>query len=245
MNITPEIIKIKSTASTNSELKRISLEQSLHSFCTLITEEQTSGRGQAGNSWESEPSKNLTFSTIIFPENLPVRENFIISQIFSLALKESLEIYTEYISIKWPNDIYYRDKKISGMLIENEIMNNNISSSIIGIGLNVNQEHFISNAPNPISLKQITGREYDTEELLELILKIAKEKHQQLLSGNAETIRSEYLNALYRNHGYHAYRDKDGYFQACIKGIKDDGTLLVETKSGEIKHYLFKEIQFL
>jgi len=246
------IIKIDSVNSTNSELKKLCSEQRLPSFSTIVAGKQTAGRGQAGNFWESEPYKNLTFSVVLFPENLPAKQSFIISRIFSLAIKETLEKYTEHISIKWPNDIYYQDKKICGILIENEITGVNISSSIIGIGLNINQEIFISDASNPISLRQITNKTYHLNEFLDSILKIAEEKYQQFLSGgltpsifNSHCIRNDYQNALYRKVGYYTYEDKNGRFQACIKEVKDDGTLILETENKEIKHYLFKEVRFI
>ena len=238
------IFKIDSTNSTNSELKKRCSEQNLQSFSVLVTQKQTSGRGQAGTSWESEPNKNLTFSIILFSENLPVKQSFIISRIFSLAVKKTLDKYTNHISIKWSNDIYYQDKKICGMLIENEVMGNNISSSIIGIGINVNQEKFTGNAPNPISLKQITGKTYNLDEILDCVLHTAKEKYRQFLSGDTEKICNEYQNALYRKSGYYNYEDKNGCFQACIKEVKDNGTLVLETSSGEIRNYLFKEVKF-
>jgi len=249
MNIS-KIIKIDSTTSTNSELKKLCSEQSLPSFSALVTQKQTAGRGQAGNSWESEPYKNLTFSVALFPENLPVKQSFFISRIFSLAVKETLDKYIEHVSIKWPNDIYYRDKKLCGMLIENEleiglsqITGANISSSIIGIGLNVNQEKFISDAPNPVSLYQITNKIYDLDELLDSILQIAAEKYQQFLTGNINEIRSAYQNALYQKSDFYTYEDKNGTFQAKINGIEDDGTLILETKNKEIRRYQFKEVR--
>ncbi len=239
------IIKIDSTASTNSELKKLCLEQNLQSFSALVTQKQTAGRGQAGNSWESEPYKNLTFSIILFPEDLPAKQSFFISRIFSLAVKETLDKYIEHVSIKWPNDIYFKKQKICGTLIENEITGAHISSSIIGIGLNVNQENFISNAPNPISLKQITGKEYCLDELLDSILNIAKDRYQQFLSGNTEEIRSAYQNALFQKSDFYSYEDKNGIFQAKINGIDDDGTLILETTDKEIRRYQFKEVRFI
>jgi len=238
------VIKIDSAASTNSELKKLCSKQDLPSFSTLLAGTQTSGRGQAGSSWESEPYKNLTFSTVIFPENLAVKQSFIISRIFALAVKETLDKHIACVSIKWPNDIYYQDKKICGILIENEIMGADISSSIIGIGLNINQEKFISDAPNPVSMKQITGKTYNLDELLNSILRAAEEKYEQFLSGNIEKIRIEYRNALYRKSGYYTYEDSNGIFFARIKEIEDDGALILETQDKEERCYRFKELRF-
>ena len=239
------IIKIDSTNSTNSELKKLRSRQNLPSFSVLVAQKQTSGRGQAGTSWESEPNKNLTFSVVLYPVNLPANQGFIISRIFSLAVKETLDKYTNHISIKWPNDIYYQDKKICGMLIDNEITGENISSSIIGIGININQEKFLSDAHNPISLNQITGKIYNLDKILDCVLHTAKEKYRLFLSGDFSQVRNDYNNALYRKSGYYTYEDKNGQFQACIKEVKDNGTLVLETTSGEIRNYLFKEVRFI
>ena len=150
------LIHINETNSTNNYLQSLCSEQKVEELTVVVADFQTSGRGQRGNSWESDPGKNLLFSTVIFPEFLEARRQFLISQIISLAIKEELDTYTTDISIKWPNDIYWKEKKICGMLIENDLMGRNISQSIIGIGININQEIFHSSAPNPVSLLQIT-----------------------------------------------------------------------------------------
>ena len=119
------------------------------------------GKGQVGNSWESEAGKNLMFSVLLHPDFVPANQQFLISQISALAVQQMLETFVKPISVKWPNDIYWNDKKICGMLIENDIAGTKLINSIIGIGININQKKFISNAPNPVSLTQITGKEYD------------------------------------------------------------------------------------
>ena len=153
------LIHISETNSTNNYLQSLCSKQKV--------EELT---GQRGNSWESDSGKNLLFSIVIFPEFLEARRQFLISQIISLAIKEELDTYTTDISIKWPNDIYWKEKKICGMLIENDLMGRNISQSIAGIGININQETFHSFAPNPVSLRQITGKEFDLFEILKNIV---------------------------------------------------------------------------
>jgi len=123
-------------------------------FTTVIAERQTAGKGQRGNSWESEDCRNITFSFVLYPTFIEARRQFILSQIVSLSIKEELDQWTEGISIKWPNDIYWNDKKICGILIENDLSGHHIGRSISGIGVNINQDVFRSNAPNPISLKR-------------------------------------------------------------------------------------------
>ena len=164
------LIHINETNSTNNYLQSLCSEQKVEELTVVVADFQTSGRGQRGNSWESAPSKNLLFSTVIFPEFLEARRQFLISQVISLAIKEELDTYTTDISIKWPNDIYWKEKKICGMLIENDLMGRNISQSIVGIGININQEAFHGAAPNPVSIYQITGKQYDIFEILKTIL---------------------------------------------------------------------------
>lgn len=164
------LIHINETNSTNNYLQSLCSEQKVEELTVVVADFQTSGRGQRGNSWESAPGKNLLFSTVIFPEFLEARRQFLISQVISLAIKEELDTYTSDISIKWPNDIYWKEKKICGMLIENDLMGRNINQSIAGIGININQEIFHSSAPNPVSLLQITGEEHDLFKTLKNIM---------------------------------------------------------------------------
>ncbi len=238
-------ILLNSTTSTNSELKNLCSEKVLEPFTTIVTEEQTEGRGQSGASWESETGKNLIFSTVLYPQNLHAEESFIISCIFSLSIKETLDEYISDITIKWPNDIYYKDEKICGILIENEISGELITRSIVGIGLNVNQEIFKGDAPNPISMKQITGINFDRDELLNSILKKAKTLFEYYEEEGGENIRSDYKNALYRKKGFHLYADYQGYFKAKIEDVKENGILVLRTEKGEEKNYMFKEVRFI
>ena len=155
------LIHLEETDSTNKYLNELCNKQCVEELTTITADFQTSGRGQRGNSWESEAGQNLMFSFVLYPTFLKARRQFLLSQIISLAIKEELERYVSNISIKWPNDIYWKDKKICGMLIENDLTGVHISRSITGIGINVNQETFCSDAPNPVSLKQINGQSYD------------------------------------------------------------------------------------
>ena len=140
--------------STNSALCNMLQEQKLPDGFTLYTYHQTQGRGQRGNQWESEPNKNLLLSTLIKPKELPIEHNFLLSEVVALAVKKTLDQHCCDISIKWPNDIYWKDKKIAGILIENTWMGRFVNTCIAGIGININQTNFLSDAPNPISLKQ-------------------------------------------------------------------------------------------
>src|SRR5215470_8992785 len=156
------IIEIKITASTNLFLKELLNKHPLKEWTIIVAETQTAGRGQMGNYWESEPSKNITCSILIYPHFLSIKQQFLLSEIVAIGLKETLAKYVKQdITIKWPNDLYFEKRKLAGILIENELINQKFSCSIVGIGLNVNQQIFKSDAPNPVSLKQITGMETD------------------------------------------------------------------------------------
>lgn len=239
------LIHINETNSTNSYLQSLCNQQKIEEFTTVLTDFQTAGRGQRGNSWESEERKNLLFSFILFPKFLEAKYQFLISQIISLAVKEELDNYTSGVSIKWPNDIYWNDKKICGMLIENELMGKNIYQSIAGIGININQQTFHSPAPNPISLFQITGKEYDLPEVLSKLMERVKAYYQLLQKGQTELITSHYAHSLFRKEGFHLYKDSQGEFFAEIMRVEADGRLILKDPSGKEREYLFKEVEYI
>ena len=161
---------LKNIDSTSTELRRrMSAEELPHGYC-ISADFQTAGHGQATNHWESEDGKNLLFSLLLRPSVIPASEQFVITEIVTLAIINALQDYIrQRITIKWPNDIYVGDKKLCGILIENALCGPTIDTCIVGIGININQELFTSNAPNPISLKQLTGRDNDREEIFEEI----------------------------------------------------------------------------
>lgn len=199
---------------------------------------QTAGRGCGTNRWESERGKNLLFSMLIHPIDLPANRQFHISMAVSLAICEALGQHIGALSIKWPNDIYWKNAKICGILIENTLQGGCIKDSVIGVGLNVNQRRFLSDAPNPVSLWQICGREFDREQLLHDILN-ALDHHLY------HDVKEQYCSLLYRRHGYHPYVDDEGAFMAEIVDVEDDGHLLLRDDSGLLRRYAFKEVQFV
>lgn len=238
---------IEETSSTNSFLARLCREGKAKEYHTVIAERQTEGRGQRGNSWESEPGKNLTFSMVLYP-TLKAKEQFRLSMMTAFAVIHALKSYTDGFSIKWPNDIYWKDKKIGGILIENELESGFIIQSIIGIGLNVNQTTFHSPAPNPVSLQQILGVEIDKLELFQKILAglIGGYHFLEHRNSNAwEVVRNLYLDHLYRKEGYHPYRDANGEFKAEFQSIEPDGHLVLRDEEGKTRRYAFKEVEFI
>lgn len=250
MMLSPEtfpvpLIHISETNSTNNYIQTLCSKQKVDVFTTVVADFQTSGRGQRGNSWESEPCKNLLFSFVLFPEFLEARRQFLISQIVSLAIKEELETYTTDVSIKWPNDIYWKEKKICGMLIENDLMGRYINQSIAGIGININQESFHSSAPNPVSLQQITGKHYDIFEILKNIMLRIQSYYSLLRKNETASITDYYEKSLFRKEGLHRYRDADGVFFARIVGVEPEGRLILEDEKQTKRGYMFKEVEYL
>jgi len=232
---------IKQTNSTNDLLNEMNRLHNLPEGFMLYTDFQHSGRGQQGNSWESENKKNLLFSMLLYPTHIPIQEQFLISQIVSIGIKKTLDKYVENISIKWPNDIYWNDEKIAGILIENSLQGASIKDSIVGIGLNVNQEKF-ENAPNPISLKQIIGKNISRKQMLKEIKENIFDVYSNWTAGQ---IRSEYVKMMYRNNGYFPYSVENENFEAKIIAVQSDGRLDLEESSGKIRSFYFKEVRFL
>ena len=228
-----KIIHIAETNSTNNWLKEHGEDGMV-----VVADYQTAGRGCGTNKWESERGKNLLFSMLVHPHDIPAVRQFHISMAISLAICESLEQYIGDLSIKWPNDIYWRNGKIAGILIENTLKGTVIKNSIIGVGLNVNQRDFRSDAPNPVSLWQVSGQETDRDELLHDVLR----RFDGLLGHD---ILNHYLSRLYRRRGFHPYADADGAFMAEIADVREDGHLVLSDEAAKDRIYAFKEVQFI
>lgn len=176
---------------------------------------------------------------------MPLRSQFLISEAIALALHDVLSNYTSDIKIKWPNDIYWKDKKISGTIIENYLSQNHIRDCIIGTGINVNQKVFHSDAPNPVSLAQILGKDVDKDKLLREVVDAFSLYLNDLRNGNYDKIVGLYTSFLYRGHGFFKYRDNDGEFDAALVEVEDDGHLILRDKDGRIRSYAFKEVEFV
>jgi BirA family biotin operon repressor/biotin-[acetyl-CoA-carboxylase] ligase len=240
----PKIIFIDELESTNNYANQLMLSN-VEECTVVLAQYQKMGRGQQGNSWESETGKNLLASIILYPQFLPAGKQFSISKMVSLALVEFLKREVEGVSIKWPNDIYVDRKKIAGILIENTIKGTTLFSSVLGIGLNLNQEKFMSDAPNPISLKQLTGKNYNIENVVSEILEFIQGWYSKMHAGNYTAIDSAYFSNLFRRDEWSKY-SKDGIqFEAKIVGIGEFGQLQLEKRDGLISEFVFKEIEFV
>ena len=244
--MTTDIIHLKETTSTNDFARRLPTPEP-GCMTVAVAEHQTAGRGQGSNTWESQPGKNLLFSILTHPTGVEAATQFVLSMAGALALKDALDRYCSHISLKWPNDIYWRDRKLSGTLIETTVKGKTIERCIYGIGLNVNQQVFGSDAPNPVSMYNILGRETPTEQLLADILQSFGRYYTLATQGHHDTIASLYHAALYRGSGTHAYEDclTGERFEAAIAGVGTNGLLHLDCADGRKRTYTLKEVKFV
>lgn len=242
---------MEETDSTQDEVRRHFSEYDNLSVVAAIF--QTAGRGQRGNTWHSRGGENLTFSMVLrfgeegFPP-LPVNRSFLITKAATLAITKYLNEKEIACSIKWPNDIYVRNKKICGMLIENTLVTGNIASSIVGIGLNVNQKEFPPQLLNPTSMTVLTGKSYDLVAELEILSGYLAESFKIVLNGgDTSSADQEYESLLYRRGAFHEYAaSPDGQiFEGKILGVTPGGLLCIEDKKGKLKKFAFKEISYI
>lgn len=260
------MIELDETDSTNNFLKGYRPLTPVD--VTLVTaEHQSAGRGQAGNSWESERSQNLLFSLLLTACPVPSDQLFSISEAIALAIREAImdEItrhssfdtrHSSPVTVKWPNDIYVDDRKIAGILIENDLQGSSVSRSIIGCGVNVNQDSFrfptlapaASNgeklSPTPVSLFQLLGHTTERRFVLERIMEHFMHHYADLQRGAFDDIHTRYHAALYRSSGLHPFRDADGPFRASIEGVAPTGHLLLRDTDQRLRRYAFKEVSF-
>ena len=238
-----QIIRVPQTASTNRYLRELSDSEKLPEGTIVTTDHQTQGRGQGKNRWESEPGANLTFSIILYPAFVENSQQFILSKAISLAVLDFISQYVTDVKVKWPNDVYVGEKKITGILIENFVGGAYLSKTIAGIGVNINQTRFTSDAPNPVSLRQLTGKTYPLENCLnDLHERIAA--RYRMITENAEKLDADYLRHLYRFGTLSRFRADDTIFNATITGVNDYGMLEMTTESNEQKVFGFKEVNF-
>lgn len=231
--------------STNTLAASLLNNEDIEEGTVIHTNFQTAGRGQKNNIWESEKSKNLLFSVILYPDKVLPAEQFYISMAVSIGICDFIDRYFPGSKIKWPNDIYINDDKIAGILIENSIRGEIIESTITGIGFNINQEEFAVTTPKPVSLKILTGKEFDTLTCLDQMLSDLDERYKQLLYGDRELIRSGYIKRLYRFNEWHEFRASGAIFRGKITNISSYGNLMLMMEDGLISEFSFKEIEYL
>ncbi len=265
-----KIIELDEIDSTNSYLSDYEGERG--DFMTVVVARfQTSGRGQGSNCWESECGKNLTFSVECYPVGVPANHQYVLLETMALAVRSTLEKEVESVrswnmleeydfmfgrsvasgtdcrgfTIKWPNDIYWDDRKISGTLSQCMVNSNGVKRCIIGVGINVNQREFVSDAPNPISLSQILRSSVSLNKLLQNVLDAFAERLQMVNDGRYDEIKAEYMSNLYRRIGSYGYLDKDGEFYARVEDVDNNGHLILRRDNGTLSEYEFKELKFI
>ena len=239
------------TASTNDDAR----DEKYREGDVVWADFQTAGRGQRGHLWHSRKGENLTFSVVLEPSFVPIAEQFAVSEVVALSLVDMLAEYGIEAKIKWTNDIYVGDKKLVGILIEHSLSSATLRRTIVGVGINVNQREFDPSIPNPVSMAQLLDRELDAEEVLQCFLKCLQKNYEELRgvkNSQFSTLNSQlalhnrYNELLYRKNEYHTYALPNGEkFRAKILGTAPSGALRLEDDRGNIKDYLFKEVEFI
>lgn len=247
MGYSLNIIEVDNALSTNTLLASMAGE--VEHGTVVLAREQSAGRGQRGNTWEAEPGKNITMSILLKPILIQPKYMHIISEIVSLLIVKVLRRHIApsqgTVSIKWPNDIYVDDKKICGILVENSLMGDYIAHSIVGIGLNVNQLEFRSDAPNPVSIGMLTGQELPVGDLARDLAAdiLAEMSNCQTEDPTIDATHRDYQKELWRREGYHMYATPDGCrFKARIAGVEKTGILTLEEEDGTRRDFAFKEV---
>ena len=248
------MLELDEIDSTNNFLRHLDTPDDYQ--MTLVTAEyQTAGRGADTNRWESAKGENLLLSLRVKPANLPVSRMFALSETTALAISDVLGAFLPLTSpkggrgvcIKWPNDIYYGDSKVAGILIENDLQGSRVQRSTIGIGINVNQRRFLSDAPNPRSLADIVGHDVERRFVLEQFMERFTHLFGQIEDGRPEALdalHENYKNHLYRFGEEHTYSDKDGTFRATLTDVEPSGHLILRDHSGTLRRYAFKEVKW-
>lgn len=251
LSLSEHRLVLEEAESTNTSLAALLAGGAeLGQLYSLLALSQTAGRGQRGNSWHSSPGQNLSFSFVLHRTGVEASRQYYISEYVVLGLlrmlSESLgEDEAQHLSVKWPNDIYYRDNKLAGILIEHQLMGRAIQSSIVGIGLNVNERSFPEDLPNPISLSAISGYTYDVLGLHERLMQVYWAELGGLLAGDYEVLHQRYMQALYRRQGYHPYADAEGEFMAELVDVRPSGELVLCDTEGRQRSYAHKEVRII
>lgn len=200
---------------------------------------QSAGHGQAGNGWESESGRNVLLSLLMKPNKIPACEGFRITEVVTLGILDALSGFD--LRIKWPNDIYAGDRKLCGILIETSIQAGHIDSAIVGIGINVNQTRFVSDAPNPVSLAQLADYRFDVKDVMERVVASILDRYEHVVDCH-----DEYLSHLYRHGEWHEFERLNGErFEGMIIDVEDNGLLVMRLRSGEIVHFEFKSLKYV
>ena len=247
INIHHPLIRLKKIDSTNHYAEQLLKVHKLAEGTIIFAHDQTSGKGQGDNNWESEPGKNATFSLVLFPDFLKTEQQFLLNKLISLGVIDFLDtiVKEQKFTIKWPNDIYAGNRKIGGILIQNTICGSKFESCIAGIGLNINQMIFNSRLPNPVSLKQLTGMDYIVEDAVNLIVRCIDKRYLQLKNGSYEILDRDYQKRLLGINKWRYYTVDKMVIKGKIRGVNESGLLIVEMDNGFARSFNHGEIEFV
>ena len=232
--------------STSEDAEKWILQERPTEGSAVLADYQSRGQGMAGNTWESEAGKNLLVSIVLYPAFLPAEEQFMINKVVSLAVKECVRNLSglNEISVKWPNDVYAGNRKIAGILSRSSIRGREIEYTVAGVGLNVNQEKFDKYVPEAVSLKMLTGKEFEIGRVLKALGTGLEKYYVMLRQGSQKEIDQQYLNSLYRFNREAGFTSDGKSFKGIIKGVNRYGFLIVSTDGTE-KEFDIKDVQFL
>lgn len=227
------------------EARQLTLEAPDASAFVVTADKQTAGRGQRGNSWQSQGGENLLMSIMLYPLFLKVREQFLLSQVAALSVKSAMALFGVDATLKWPNDIYVGNRKLCGILVELSSLGDSLSDAVIGIGLNINQQQFAPMDKVPVSMRLLKEREFAVEEVRDALLREFSKYYSLMQSGGSDIICKEYMNSLLGYGETLQYRDSAGTFLATIESIAPMGNIQLRRTDGTLSSYAFKEVELL
>ena len=243
------LIELDSVDSTNNFARQMLSNSRPIEGTVIVAREQFAGRGQMGSSWDTDGGKNITLSVILYPDQLDADKQFFLNMAIALAVKDFCEfVLHDEVRIKWPNDIYYHDKKLGGILIENTINGSKIASTIVGIGINVNQDEFDPALPNPASLiqirKPVEAATYDLPLLINELCAYLEKYYLQLRQQHFNFLDKGFTVALYRYQQTHEFKRGETIFKGEINGVAKDGKLIIHSNGKELR-FGFKEVEYI
>ena len=246
MNIPHPFIELETVNSTNNFAEQLLASGEVQEGTIIYSHEQTSGRGQGDNSWESSPGQNATFSLVLFPKFLHPENVFLLNKTISLGVLDFLSrvVSDHKLSVKWPNDIYIDNLKIGGILIQNTICGNRFDSCIAGIGINLNQGYFSPDLPNPVSLKQISGKEFPVADAIHKIVACIDDRYLQLRQGLIQVLGDEYQERLLGFNDWRGYFVNKTVIKGKVTGVDESGRLVLEMLDGSVRYFNHGEVKF-
>lgn len=240
---------LPTTISTNRDLAALILNglpdgREFPEFGAVMADFQEGGRGQGTNRWHSSAGQNLLIS-ICFRPQIPASRQFVFNEYFATSVRNLLSLYISGVKIKWPNDIYVEDRKLAGILIEHSVLGDRLGYTIAGVGLNVNETDFPADVPNPVSLSQLTGKQYDVQEIASQLLSLCRDAYPTLQVQNWPSLENDFLSNLYRIEEWSSFIIENQEVEAKICGVDEYGRLLLQGRKGEKWCCGMKEVKYI